>query len=129
MRWFRSRVRFGAYLALAALALQFALSFAHVHVPGARPRSATFIALFAVQSTAETGTPSPTPSKPHPKGLLGDACAIRTLIQIAGSAPPAASPPLPLPAASGRVVYVVPAILSLEAVPHTLAQARAPPTA
>lgn len=34
MRWFRDNVRHGSWLALVAIAINFALSFGHVHVAG-----------------------------------------------------------------------------------------------
>jgi hypothetical protein len=34
MRWFRQKIRQGSWLALVALAINFVLSFGHIHVPG-----------------------------------------------------------------------------------------------
>src|SRR4051794_703024 len=94
MRWFRSRVRSGASLALVALAIQFVVSFAHVHIPGAGTGPVTGSAGWALgaplagRSTTDTGGAPPAPSKPHLKGLAGDPCAICTLIQMSGATPP-----------------------------------------
>ena len=128
MSWFRSHVRSGALIALFALTVQFVLSFAHVHVPGAGPTmvGSKVIALLGVQTS--TDTPA-TPSKPQHNGLIGDTCAICALIQMAGAAPPAASANLPLPLVVGQITQVIRVGRALEAPPHTLAQARAPPIA
>jgi hypothetical protein len=128
MRWFRSRVRFGAYSALLALAIQFVLSFAHVHVPGAPSKSAgAFIALLGGSGVVDA-TPS-APANSHPKGYLGDTCSICTLIQMAGSAPHASVAQLPLALVVGRATQFLTVAVPLDAAPHILAQIRAPPIA
>jgi hypothetical protein len=131
MRWFRSHVRSVAFLALFALTVQFALSFAHVHVPGAASKAAggVLVALFGAQAAADTGTAPPAPANPHPKGLLGDTCAICTLIQMAGSAPPTVAAQVLLPLVVGRATQLIAVGIPLAAASHTLAQARAPPIA
>src|SRR5262249_46857098 len=131
MRWFRSRVRLCALLALFALAIQFALSFGHVHVPGIKSKVAggIFFALLVPQPVADLGATAPTPANPHPKGYLGDTCTICTLIQMAGSAPPPVVAQLPLPLAVGEAAQFIAMSVALDATPHTLAQARAPPIA
>jgi hypothetical protein len=131
MRWFRSHLRSGASLALFALTVQLVLSFAHVHVPGASPAmaGAKLAALLGMPASADTATTPATPSKPQPNGLIGDTCAICALIQMAGAAPPAASANLPLPLVVGQITQVIRVGRALEAPPHSLAQARAPPIA
>jgi hypothetical protein len=54
MRWLRSSQRFGVYLALFALTIQFVAAFAHIHLedarswPGASPLGAASLALTPV---------------------------------------------------------------------------------
>src|SRR5262245_839090 len=99
MRWFRSRVRLCALLALFALAIQCVLAFAHRPVPGTKSKVAggIFIALLAPQPMPDGGATAPTPTKPHPKGYLGDNCVTCTLIKMAGSASPPWVVQVPLP--------------------------------
>ena len=120
MRWFRSHGRGGACLALFALALQLVVSFAHVHQHGIGPHAT------AAVSATVASDPS---GHPESNGLAGHPCAVCTLIQMAGSLVPAASPALPLP------LMVTPLRLAAghdrerAASPPPLFQARAPPIA
>src|SRR5215467_9514133 len=79
MRWFRSNVRSGAWLALVAMALQLALTFGHLHLRATSAASAQLAAKAAV--TLPDGSSLPT--KPRP---VHDNCAVCTLIQMAGAA-------------------------------------------
>jgi hypothetical protein len=76
MQRVRRNARWGSYAALFALALQFALSFGHVHLDdgelGATVRA-------EIQKPEEPGTPSG--SVPD----RDDVCAICTIISLAGS--------------------------------------------
>jgi len=127
MRWFRSRSRLGAYLALFALAFQLAVSFGHVHLEQFRPASAGVSALAGVQPSADDRN---APSKPagheHP---ADDHCPICTLIHLAGALVPAEAPSLPLPTVFGRVRLELAAEFDLTASHAALFRARAPPIA
>ena len=122
LRWFRSNMRWGVGCALFALALQFALTFAHVHVNGIGPRSATALAVQVLDAPAE-------PANPHPKGIAGDFCAICAQIHLAGSLLPAASPSLPLPVIFSPLRRAIGTDRNHAASPPPLFQARAPPIA
>jgi DUF2946 family protein len=135
MRWFRSRSRLGACLALFALAFQLAvsfahvhLSFAHVHLDGGGPLSGHSPALLKVHgSTAaaavrhRSGDEAPAPAD--------DYCAICALTHLAGTAVAAAPPVLPVPAAFGRLRSSPAAEFALTVASHVLFTARAPPSA
>jgi hypothetical protein len=86
MKWFRSNIRQGAYLALLALVVQFALSFGHFHgvVAQAAP---------ALQSASQQLPASGHDSDQH----QGDACAICAVLALANTAFLATPPALPLP--------------------------------
>src|SRR5262245_35046516 len=87
MRWFRTHIGLGSRLALVALAVQFVLSFAHVHVAdlGGTPR------VVASLAGGSGGPPAPKSDGPVDPG-----CAICGLIQLAATATPSAAPALPL---------------------------------
>jgi hypothetical protein len=117
MRWFRSHIGLGARLALFALAVQLALSFAHVHVADSGRTQAA-----AVGGAGNAPTPKS-------DGPVDPGCAICGLIQLAASATPSAAPALPLLVASGHARLAAANQLLLVASPRLLFQARAPPAA
>jgi hypothetical protein len=102
MGWFRSRSRWGSWLALLALALQLALSFGHVHIEDAAVDSdhapalaAAHASIFPASAADPAGNESP--------ALPYDCCPICTLIHLAGAPVPAEPPSLTLPIASSRL--------------------------
>jgi len=120
MRWFRSHSRGGACLALFALALQFVVSFAHVHLHGTTPVAVAAVSAQVAADPAE---------QPGSNGLAVDRCAVCTLIQMAGSLVPAASPSLPLPVIASPLRLAAGIERERPASPPPLFQARAPPIA
>jgi len=128
MPWFRSNLRFGSCLAAFALAVQFALSFAHVHLYGIAPAS-VLAAGWNAQAPADVPKAPAIPSRPDSNGSAGDFCAVCTLIQLTASSLPAAAPALPLPLVSSRVWAGSSVEFKLAALPRLFFQARAPPLA
>jgi hypothetical protein len=127
MSWFRSRSRFGSYLALFALAFQLAVSFGHVHLERVAPLSAPASALASAQPSADDLSAPCNPSgREHP---ADDHCPICTLIHLAGALVPAEMPSLPLPAVFGRLRLELAAEFDLTASHAALFRARAPPIA
>jgi hypothetical protein len=127
MRWFRSRSRLGAYLALFALAFQLAVSFGHVHLERTAPLSAPASALADAQpSAADLNAPSGPAGRER---LADDRCPICTLIHLAGALVPAEMPSLPLPTVFGRLRLEVAAEFDPTAPQGALFRARAPPIA
>jgi DUF2946 family protein len=124
MSWFRSRSRFGSYLALFALAFQLAVSFGHVHLDEIAPRSATAFA--STQSGDEDNAPS---SPTGREDVADDCCPICTLIHLAGALVPAATPALPLPSMFGHLRLAAAIEFDLAASQTALFRARAPPIA
>ena len=110
MDWFRSRSKWGSYLALFALVFQLALTFGHVHLDRAAPISAD-------RSTVTTVIAS------------DDRCPICTLIHLAGALVLAEPPSLPLPDISVRVPSEPPLAFDFPSPQRPLFAARAPPTA
>jgi len=120
MRWFRSKVRSGAWLALVAMALQLALTFGHLHLRIASAASAQLAAKAA--TTLPDGSSLPT--KPR---LIHDNCAVCTLIQMAGVAALVAAAWLLLPALFASTPFAIRLEHELVASPPPQFQARGPP--
>jgi hypothetical protein len=126
MRWFRSRSRLGAYLALFALAFQLVLSFGHLHLEGfATGGNSASASVQAQASEPESSDPAG-----HESPALADGyCAVCALIHLAGTLSPAAPPALPLPMSFGRSRLAAAAELGLTALHRAPFAARAPPIA
>ena len=122
MRWFRSNVRSGAWLALIAMALQLALTFGHLHLRIASAASAQLAAKAA--TTLPDGSSLPT--KPR---LVHDNCAVCTLIQMAGTIALAAAAALSLLALLASTPLTISVEGELAASPPLPFQARGPPIA
>jgi Protein of unknown function (DUF2946) len=127
MSWFRSRLKWGAYLALLALAFQLAVSFGHVHLDHIAPAPVDATAVAGTQGSDDSVT---APSKPAGReDVADDLCPICTLIHLAGALVPAETPPLPLPNNFRSVWREAAAAFDLTAAPGALFRARAPPLA
>jgi hypothetical protein len=121
MRWFRSKMQFGSRLALAALALQIVLTFAHLHsfVPTAVDT--------ALSSTAAASDASSS-RDPSRNGLADFDCPICALINLAGTSTLSVAPDLLLPASVDFVTLRPRAELASATAPHFQPKARAPPS-
>jgi hypothetical protein len=121
MRWVRSNKRFGAWLALAALALQLAVSFGHVHLDGAPPA--------AIVDAAAGAPGSAPPPDQQPGDHAHDYCAICAAIHLAASAfvPPA--PQVGAPFASRPIEHVDHVTIAFVSARRAPFQSRAPPSA
>jgi hypothetical protein len=126
MRWVRANLRFGAWCALLALVLQFAISFGHVHAPGAK--KGLLLAQLVVPSSAGLPEAPAKPAKPA-KHIAYDQCAICASIQLASGLLPGAAPSFALPAQVGAAWLTDNIDVALAASPQNSFQARAPPQA
>jgi hypothetical protein len=136
MKWFRSNIKYGARLALLALALQFGLSFGHFHA-GAAQAAALAVQSVAAQSDVSVGPATPDvvdqssslpgshdDSDHHP----GENCALCAIIALAGTALFAMPPAFRLPQAEA-FLYLVTDAAFVDPNPVGVAfQPRAPPT-
>ena len=122
MAWFRARARWGAYLALLALAFQLAISFGHVHLDRTALTSADATAIASAPSSDED-TPS---NRADREDAADDLCPICALI---GALVPAQIPPLPLPNIFRSLRQEAAARFDLTAAPSARFRARAPPFA
>ncbi|MGZ3325811.1 MAG: DUF2946 family protein [Xanthobacteraceae bacterium] len=126
MHWFRSRSRWGSYLALFALAFQLALTFGHVHLDSFTPPSAGKLALGSANASNDVRTAPADPTKPEHRA--DDRCPICTLIHLAGALT-AEPPSLPLPHVSGRLATKTAVTFDFSEPQRALFAARAPPIA
>jgi hypothetical protein len=121
MRWFRKNVQLGSRLALLALAIQFVLSFSHVHLDGfARAQASPAYAA----ASGDDGRDAPL----QPAANHDPFCAVCASIQLAGGLICADAPVLDVPAFS----FIRPqAFLAqpIAAKPCSQFNARAPPLA
>ena len=124
MAWFRARARWGAYLALLALAFQLAISFGHVHLDRTALTSADATAIASAQASSDA--PS---SSGDREDVADDLCPICALIHLAGALTPAQIPPLPLPNIFGSLRQEAAVAFDLTAAPGARFRARAPPFA
>jgi hypothetical protein len=122
MRWFKAKRRFGAGLALCALALQLALSFAHVHLDGVRLHHTT-AARGAIAQTQQLPGQQPADSGDD------DYCAICATIYLAANSFVPQPPQLPVPSASQTIEHFDRVGLIFVAPRRTPFQSRAPPLA
>jgi hypothetical protein len=117
----RAHSKFGAILALFALALQLGLSFGHFH-RAALPSDAA--GLHAVVDAAANAH-----RHPAPDGLSPDDCDICASIVLAGTAVHAVAPALAVPVAFAPAVVVSPARVATPVARRVAFNPRAPPSA
>ena len=129
MRWLRSHIRFGSWLALFALTVQFALSFGHVHFDDTSLRSslAPRALQFAVQPAATFVDSPAAPMQHKPDGLADEFCAVCLVMQLAGL--PAMVPELPLPIGNLHILLNPRVEVAFASSPTLFFRARAPPYA
>jgi Protein of unknown function (DUF2946) len=111
------------------LALQFTLSFGHVHLAGGGSSKSLLFAGWTTQPSTTSADSPAVPAKQAPKGVAHDQCAICSLIQLASSSVPSAAPALPLPLVSSQERLGTSVEFVLAASPHFSFSARAPPQA
>jgi hypothetical protein len=126
MGWVYGHKRHGAFLALAALALQIVLSFGHVHLDGIRPAAARAVAAGphkAAVAQASGQVPAQNP------GDDDDYCAICASIFLVSTSFVSEPPQLPVPLGFERIEHSF-SVLNGIIEPRRIAfQSRAPPAA
>ncbi len=122
MRWIRANRKFGGRLALFALAVQFVLSFGHIHREDIYGSAAAPLA-------ATIALPAANQSRLLPANHTDDYCAICASIYLLGASFSAAAPPLPLPSVSCAIEHVDRILAVSIAARRAPFQSRAPPVA
>ena len=131
MRWFRANRLFGGCLALFALAIQLAVSFAHIHPQDFLPKQvlgfadkASNAALLAAGATSlGKRTDNPAGGLPHHD------CPICASISLIGSALTTQAPALSVPAQFDVVQLQFFSDFEFRPIRYFLFHTRAPPTA
>jgi hypothetical protein len=126
MGWVHCHKRRGAWLALAALALQIALSFGHVHLDGI-VRAAPHGAVTGTHSVAVAQGSGQIPAQ-NP-GDDDDYCAICASMFLVASSFVSEPPQLPVPTGFTFVTHAIAAAHSMLAPRRFAFQSRAPPAA
>jgi len=126
MGWVHRRRRHGAYLALLALALQIAVSFAHVHLDGmGAPHAGVGVAgahkVAATQALRQTPAQNP--------GADNDYCAICASIFLVSTSFVSAPPKLSVPDGFARISRSFAATGAILPPRRVLFQSRGPPAA
>ena len=126
MGWVRPNIRIGARFALFVLALQFALSFGHVHFKALIGKPASSLLSAASAATPPAALPG-VPVTPSKYPGFADHCAICANMHLAASLLPAEPPSWPLPLVSRPERPVSHNEFELTPSPRDLFHARAPP--
>ncbi|MDA9432007.1 DUF2946 family protein [Bradyrhizobium sp. CCBAU 51627] len=134
MKWFRSKIRHGARLALFAMLVQFALTFGHSHwFAQAAPLAQSQLADGANGTAKSIASPDSaavqkqSPTTPDREQPGDDNCAICALVAMAGTVVFATPPLLHLPQAVELLYRTTDAeFIHLESANHAF-QPRAPP--
>jgi hypothetical protein len=121
MHWVRANRRFGGWLALAALALQMAVSFGHVHLDAVH-RTAPLVAMAAASAQA-----APPPQTPQPQNDADDYCAICASIYLTTTSVTPQAPQLPVPFGGERVARSFVVAFDVVEPRRARFQSRAPP--
>jgi hypothetical protein len=126
MGWLHCHKRFGARLALAALALQIVLSFGHVHldrVAGAWTATAAATALDKTVAQGSQQSPAQNPTSDD------DYCAICASIYLASTSFVALPPQLPVPIGFVRIAQSYGEAFGVVPPRRVVFRSRAPPAA
>lgn len=125
MGWVHGHKRHGAFLALAALALQIVLSFGHVHLDGIRTAGSLSIAITHKTAVAQASPQAPAQNP----GDDDDYCAICASIYLASTSLVSHAPPLPVPLGFVRITHRYVAAIGIVAARSIAFRSRAPPAA
>jgi len=131
MRWFRANRLFGGCLALFALAIQLAVSFAHIHPQDLSPRPEVgFDTKYSTTRGLADGENSlGKRTDNHGGGLPHDNCAICASINLISSALTVQGPVLSVPANFHSVQLQSIGDFEFQSNRYSLFQTRAPPIA
>jgi hypothetical protein len=126
MGWVRFHRRYGAWLGLAALALQIVLSFGHIHIGNVHVAGAIG-GIAAAKSHAPAQWPQKSPAQNSGHHDDDDYCAICASIFLASTSLAAQAPQLAVPLGFERVALIVDIERGIGASRPAFFQSRAPP--
>jgi hypothetical protein len=120
MRWFRDHIRQGSWLALVAVAINFALAFGHVHAFDGSERTGSLVAAIAAVHSDQT--------RHHPADGQGDyLCPICMAAAAMGTALAPPPPALPVEFAEAAIDRATEHLVAVPHAPRAAFQSRGPP--
>jgi|SRR5579872_3899197 len=123
MRWFREKIRNGAWLALTALAINLALSFGHVHGLNGRHSEGAISALIAAVTS-----PGSDRSQGHPGDIQPDyLCPICMAASAMGNAVTSTPPALQVEFTYAPIDRTIEPVVALIEQPRAAFRSRGPP--
>ena len=123
MRWFRDHIRNGSWLALVALAINFAIAFGHVHALDRGDLERGPAAL-----TAASAAPDSERTQNHPAdNRADDLCPICMAAAALGTAFAPTPPASPVEFAAAAIDRAIEQATGVAYRPHAAFQSRAPP--
>jgi hypothetical protein len=125
MRWFRRTRRSCGVFALAALAVQLVLSFAHVHA--LRPSQTDQITARISAWTLAVALPAPSKRSVPPQSERD--CDICATLNLVATGKPATAPEIIAPQLIATAIFSAPDRSVVPVMRYVLAQSRAPPFA
>jgi hypothetical protein len=128
MRWFRANRLVGGCLALFALAIQFAVSFAHIHPQDSIPKeNLTFVAKASNALSMDVASSLSAPLDDRGTGWPPDDCPICASIVLISSAITGQVPVLSVPTAFSPILLQSIRDFEFQSVRYSSFQTRAPP--
>ena len=124
MRWVRTNRRRGAWLALAAMVLQLAISFGHIHLEDFGGKRSDLASVAASKALSAPQDPTG-----HPASDADDTCPICAVIHLASSSFLPDAPVLPVPFAFRRTEHFTHFTVVFISPRRAPFQSRAPPLA
>ena len=118
LRWFRTNLQKGTWLALLALTINLALSFGHVHTIAKSTDRLALAGIFHIGTSL--------PGQDH-DGLADDFCPICMAAHAIGNAVASTPPALPVQFATAQVVLERAALPARTELKRAAFQSRAPP--
>jgi hypothetical protein len=122
MRWFRDHIRHGSWLALVAIAINFAVAFGHVHaIGGTGPERAGLL-------VAAIGAPDGDRTQNHPAdNRADDLCPICMAAAAMGTALAPTPPALPIEFADVAIDRAIEPAVVIPQAPRAAFRSRGPP--
>jgi hypothetical protein len=124
MRWVRTKRRSGAWLALAAMALQLVLSFGHIHLEDLKGGGNGVVTAAASKAASAHQDPAGGPA-----GDADDYCPICAVLHLAAASFVPDAPVLPVPFAFHAIAHASQPTFASVLLRRAPFQSRAPPLA
>ena len=122
MRWFRDHIRQGSWLALVALAINFALAFGHIHASDGTGSERAGLLVAAIARWMAIGLKTTPPTTD-----ADDLCPICMAAAAMGTALAPTPPALPVEFADAAIDHAIEHTVAIPHAPRAAFQSRGPP--